>query len=141
MTEDPQQVWTDYYARMRRRRIAEARILHSRMAADGITDDTILALDFMHFGNVESDVRELAAQLATSYTMTVTRRPDFTYWSVEGTTRPYGIDCMNADRCVDWVAFMCDVANSYGCVFSTWMLTDPTRQRSWSNETIDVDPG
>ena len=141
MTEDPQQIWTDYYARLRRRRIAEAQIVHSQMAADGVTDETLLALDFLHFGNVESDVRDLAEQLSENYAMTVTRRTDSEYWNAEGTTRPDGIDGMNAERCADWVAFMCDVANSYGCVFSIWTLTDPTLQRSWTNETIDVDPG
>ncbi|MEQ8785922.1 MAG: hypothetical protein RIC55_06470 [Pirellulaceae bacterium] len=141
MTDDPQKIWTDYYARLRRRRIAEAQILHSQMAADGITDHSILALEFTHFGNVEDDVRALAKQLSENYAMTVRRRPDDDYWNAEGTTRPGGIDGMNAERCADWVAFMCDVANSYGCAFSTWRLTDATRQRSWTNETIDVDPG
>ena len=140
MTDAPQQIWTDYYAGLRRRRIAEAQILHSRMAADGVTDDTILALDFMHFGSVEEDVRRLAKQLSENYSMTVTRGGDADYWNADGTTRPDGIVGMNPQRCADWVKFMCDVANSYGCVFSTWTLTDPLRQLSWTNETIDVDP-
>ncbi len=140
MTDDPQQIWTDYYARLRRRRIAEAQFLHLQMTADGVTDDTILTLDFTHFGNVEDDVRRLAKQLSENYVMTVTRGREAGYWSADGTTRPDGIDGMNAQRCVDWVAFMCDVANSYGCMFSAWTLTDPVRQLSWTNETIDVDP-
>jgi len=140
MTDDSQQVWTDYYARQRRRRIAEAQILHSQMVADGVTDDTILALDFMHFGNVEDDVRRLANQLSENYVMTVTRGRNAGYWNAEGTSRPNGIDGMNAQRCADWVAFMCDVASSYGCVFSTWTLTDPVRQLLWRNEMINIDP-
>lgn len=140
MTDDPQKIWTDYYARLRRRRIAEAQILHSQMNANGVTDDTILALDFMHFGNVESDVRRLAKQLSENYAMTVGRRTDTAYWNAVGTTRPDGVDGMNAERWEDWVGFMCDVANSYGCVFSSWTLSDPARQLSWTNETIDVDP-
>ncbi|WP_425614713.1 hypothetical protein NA78x_004588 [Anatilimnocola sp. NA78] len=141
MPDDPQQVWTDYYARIRRRRIAEARILHSQMAADGVTGDTILSLDFLHFGPVEDDVRRLAKQLSENYATTVTARPDADYWNAEGTTRPDGVDRMSAEQWSDWVAFMCDVASSYGCVFSVWTLTDPMKQRSWTNESIDVDPG
>lgn len=79
MTDDPQEIWTDYYTRLRRRRIAEAQILHSQMNANGVTDDTILALDFMHFGNVEADVRRLAKQLSENYVMTVGRRTDTAY--------------------------------------------------------------
>ena len=140
MTDETQQIWTDYYARLRRRRIAEAQILYSQMAADGVTNDTIITLDFTHFGNVEDDVRRLAKQLSENYAMTVTRGKKAEYWNADGTTRPDGIDGMNAQRCSDWVAFMCDVANSYGCVFSVWTFTDPVRQLSWTNETIDVDP-
>ena len=47
---------------------------------------------------------------------------------------------MTEQRYVDWVSFMCDVAQSHGCVFSTWHLTDPSTSDSWSNENIDVDP-
>ena len=140
MTDDAQQTWTDYYARIRRRRIAEAQILHSQMAADGVSDDTVLALDFLHFGPVEQDVRDLAEQLSENYAMTVSPREDGEYWNASGTTRPEGVDGMNLQRCVDWVTFMCDVANSYGCVFSTWRLTDPVRDHFWTNETIEVDP-
>ncbi len=140
MTDDPQHIWTDYYARLRRRRIAEARILQSQMSADGVTDDTILALDFKHFGNVESDLRRLADQLSENYAMAVSPSTDTESWIALGTTRPGGIDGMNEERCTDWVGFMCDVANSYACVFSTWTLTDPVRQLSWTNESIDVDP-
>ena len=140
MPHDAQQKWTDYYARIRRRRIAETRILHWQMTADGVTDDTVLTLDFRHFGNVEQDVRDLAEQLSENYSMTVSPREDGEYWNASGTTRSEGVDRMDLQRCVDWVAFMCDVANSYGCVFATWRLTDPVRDQFWTNETIDVDP-
>lgn len=140
MTEDSQQVWADYYARIRRRRIAETKILHSQMSADGVNDDTVLALDFLHSGPVERDVRSLAEQLSEHYSMNVALQADGDYWNAVGTTRPEGIDGMNLQRCVDWVTFMCDVANSYGCVFLTWRLTDPAREEFWTNETIDVDP-
>ena len=110
------------------------------MTADGVTDNTILAIDFTHFGNVEDDIRRLANQLSENYAMTVAAASRSEYWHAVGTTRPDGIDGMNAQRCSDWVTFMCDVANSYGCVFSVWTLTDMMRQLSWTNDTIDVDP-
>lgn len=140
MTDDPQQVWTAYYARIRRRRIAEAHALHSQMAVDGVTDDTILALDFVHFGSVERDIRSLSEQLSENYAITVTQRADADYWNAEGTTRPDGVDGMNAERCAEWVAFMCDVAHSYGCVFSSWRLADTVRDLLWTNEMMHVGP-
>ena len=73
--------------------------------------------------------------------LTITRRDrDDNFWMLDGTTRPEGVDDMTEQRCVDWVSFMCDVAQSHGCVFSTWSLTDPSTLDSWSNENIDVDP-
>jgi len=141
MNDDPQQTWDDYYQRIRRRRIREAEIVHAQMADDGVSDSTVLALDFRHFGNEKEQVRSLAAQLSENYATEVRRSDhDDNYWLLDGTTRPEGVDEMTEERCVDWVAFMCDVAQSYGCVFSTWHLTDPSTSRTWSNEEIDVDP-
>ena len=68
MTDDAQQIWPDYYARIRRRRIAEADLISSQMEADGVSADSILALDFKHFGTVENDVRRLSDQLSENYT-------------------------------------------------------------------------
>lgn len=141
MSEDPQQIWDDYYRRIRRRRVREAQILHALMAEDGVKDSTVLALDFRHFGDEEDRVRSLAAQLSENYSTKVTRSSsDDKYWLLDGTTRPDGVDEMTEVRCVDWVAFMCDVAQSYGCVFSMWHLTDPATSRTWSNEEIDIAP-
>ena len=139
MSNDPQVIWTEYYARIRRRRIGEARILHQQMTEFGVDAETILLLDFLHFGNSANDVRQLANQLSENYNMVVTPQDDRVYWNAEGTTRPEGIHRMDEDQCTEWVASMSDVANSYGYVFSTWRLTDPVRNRSWTNETIDVD--
>lgn len=140
MSNDPQATWTEYYARIRKRRIAEARILYQQMTEFGVDAETVLALDFMHFGNSEDGVRRLASQLSENYNIVVTPRDDGVYWNAEGTTRPDGIEGMDEAECTEWVAFMCDVANSYGCVFSTWRLTDPVRDQTWTNEDIDVDP-
>ena len=140
MSQDPQSTWAQYYSRIRDRRIAEARVLHRQLKESGVGDETILAIDFQHFGNVEDDVRKLANQLSESYSMIVVQRGDTEYWDAKGTTRPDGVDGMDEGTCLSWVAFMCDVANSYACVFSTWSLTDQIRGQTWANETIDVDP-
>ena len=47
---------------------------------------------------------------------------------------------MVGDQLLDWVAFMCDVANSYACVFSTWKFVDTRRKIEWSNDNVDIDP-
>ena len=140
MTDNAQQVWNDYYARIRRRRIAEAEFITSKLGADGVTADTVLALDFKHFGTVEADVRRLSDQLSENYSMTVLQSDDGKSWFANGTTRPYGVDGMVGDQLRDWAAFMCDVANSYACVFSTWKLVDPQRKVEWATDDLDIDP-
>ena len=112
MTDDAQQIWTDYYARIRRRRIAEAEFISSQLMADGVTADSILALDFKHFGTVENDVRRLSDQLSENYTVNVHLSDDGKTWIADGTTRPYGVDGMIGSQLLQWVEFMCDVANS-----------------------------
>ena len=141
MSDDPQQNWDDYYQRIRRRRIREAEIVHAQMSKDDFTDSTVLAIDFRHFSRDEGSIRNLATQLSEHYITTITRsESDNRYWVLDGTTPPGGVDGMTEQRCVDWVSFMCDVAQSHGCVFSTWRLTDLHRSRAWSNEMLDVDP-
>jgi hypothetical protein len=141
MSDDRQQTWDDYYQRIRRRRIRGVEIVHAQMSEDDLTDSTVLAIDFRHFSRDEDSIRNLATQLSEHYATTITRsESDSRYWVLDGTTRPDGIDGMTEQRCVDWVSFMCDVAQSHGCVFSTWRLTDLRRARSWSNEMLDVDP-
>lgn len=140
MTDDAQQIWTDYYARIRRRRIAEAEFIASQLVVDGVTADTVLALEFKHFGTAESDVRRLSDQLSENYSITVLRSDDGKTWFTNGTTRPYGVDGMVGDQLRDWAAFMCDVANSYACVFLTWKLVDTQREMEWATDDLDIDP-
>lgn len=141
MPDDPQQIWDEYHQRIRRRRIREAEIVHARMSDDDVTRSTVLEIDFRHFSRDEDSIRRLAAQLSEHYAISIIRsESNDRYWVLDGTTRPDGIDGFTEQRCVDWVSFMCDVARSHGCVFSTWRLTDPRRSQSWSNEKIDVDP-
>ncbi|QEG22274.1 hypothetical protein [Mariniblastus fucicola] len=140
MADEPQQIWADYYARIRRRRIAEAEFINSKMWTDGVTNDTVLAIDFKHFGNVESDIRLLANQLSENYSMTICLSDDEKTWIAEGTTRPYGVDGMLGDQLKNWAEFMCDVSNSYACVFSAWKLTDTGRKIAWSPDNLDIDP-
>ena len=103
MSNDPQATWTEYNARIRNRRIAEARILHQKMTEAGVNSETILALDFQHFGNSEDGVRQLANQLSENYNMVVTPKEDAEYWNAEGTTRPDGIEAMDETQCTEWV--------------------------------------
>ncbi len=140
MTDDAQQIWTDYYVRIRRRRIAEAEFIASQLVADGVTADTVLALDFNHFGTAETEVRRLSDQLSENYSMTVLLSDDGKTWFANGTTRPYGVDGMVGDQLRDWAAFMCDVASSYACVFSTWKLVDTQRKMEWATDELDIAP-
>ena len=140
MTDNAQIIWTDYYARIRRRRIAEAEFIVAQMRDAGVSADTVLALDFKHFGTVESDVRRLSDQLSENYSMDVLMSDDGKTWFANGTTRPYGVDGMIGDQLKEWAAFMCDVANSYACVFTTWKLVDTQREMEWATDYLDIDP-
>lgn len=140
LTDNAQQIWSDYYARIRLRRIAEAEFIGSQMVAGGVTGDTVLALDFKHFGKVESDVRRLSDQLSENYSIDVLLADDDETWFANGTTRPYGVDGMIGNQLKEWAAFMCDVAQSYACVFTTWKLVDTKRKMEWATDTLDIDP-
>lgn len=133
MNKDPQATWDEYYAEIRNRRSEEAGRLWARMTAEGVSDETVLALDFLHFTSDPKNAEDLGDQLRENYEITISPfdRPD--YWKIEGTTRPYGIT-LNKEEHTGWVEFMCDVAESHGCVFSTWSLSDPKRGQSWSND-------
>jgi hypothetical protein len=75
----------------------------------GVAGETILALDFVHFGNNLTDVNKLSEQLSESYEMTISQRNNENYWFINGTTRPYGITPSKENH-LSWVVFMCDVA-------------------------------
>jgi hypothetical protein len=136
MTEqDPEVVWSEYYQRIRGRRAREADALWDQMREAGVSDDTVLALDFVHFGNVREKVDALARQLSENYTVEVVVA-DQGYWHVKGTTRPEGI-CLSQAQHAEWVLFMADVARSHACVFSTWSLEAPSLRKTFKSEELD----
>lgn len=133
--QDPQVLWSEYYQRIRDRRAREAEALWNQMREAGFSDDTVAALDFVHFGNVREKVDALARQLSENYTVEVLAA-DRGYWHVKGTTRPEGV-CLSQAQHADWVLFMVDVARSYACVFSTWSLEAPSLGKTFKSEQVD----
>ena len=133
MQKDPQETWDEYYASIRDRRIGEAENIWTKMTAAGVNDETVLALDFLHFTSDSTNAEELADQLRENYEIKIAASSSPNYWNIEGTTRPHGISLTKQDH-VGWVELMCDVAQSHGCVFSTWNLEDPQGGQSWSND-------
>ena len=121
---DPQQIWSDYYARKRGERVSEAEALWNEMREAGVGDNTVLALDFICFGNSRADVEGLAAQLSQNYHVQVAPAKEAGYFTVAGTTRPDGVT-LGREQHKAWVEFMSDVAHSYACVFSEWSLEAP----------------
>jgi hypothetical protein len=124
-TEDPQEIWNEYYRRKKIQRMDEADQIWVKMQSEGINDATTLALDFVHFGSSKSDISDLATQLAENYEMQVISADKEGYWLAKGTTRPYGVT-LSKDQLLGWVEFMSDVAQSYACMFSTWALEAPS---------------
>jgi hypothetical protein len=136
--DDAQKTWEDYYARIKRRRLAAAVSLWVEVEAAGITDGAVFALDFEHFGNNRDDANKLARQLAENYAIEVSPSSEPNYWNVVGTTRPEGIS-LTKDQHAAWVEFMADVAQSYACVFSHWTLEAPAVGRTFRSEQRDDD--
>ncbi|MDH5821887.1 hypothetical protein QFW77_02610 [Luteimonas sp. RD2P54] len=133
----PCDTWIEYAKRKRAERLCEAEQVWSALVAGGGGDETVLAVDFTHFGPSQGDVESLGRQLSEHYTVKAERGPD-AYWRLEGTTRPYGITLSAADH-ISWVGFMCDVAQSHGCVFSTWSLSAPALALTVRSEPFERD--
>ena len=109
-----------------------------QMMDAGITSESMLALDFSHFSFAKDGAEGLRQQLSENYEIQIIEGPEPGYWKIMGTTRPYGIS-LDAKGHSGWVEFMCEVAHSHGCVFSTWAFEAPSLKQSWSNENIDTD--
>ncbi|REJ67068.1 MAG: hypothetical protein DWQ31_12470 [Planctomycetota bacterium] len=135
--DEAQAVWRDYYARIRERRVDEAEQLITASRQDGITDQCEVFLDFRHFSNVEADIEQLKVQLAENYEVSVSKYEAKDYWYLDGTTRPVPM-AFERDQLLAWVKFMADVAQSYACVFSTWVLTQASTGKQWGNESFEA---
>ena len=132
--QDPQAAWSEYFARKKAERLAEAGAMLGRMRGEGVGEDAALALDFEHFGDSLDAVEALAAQLGENYAVEVVAGPPG-YWHAKGTTRPYGVD-LPGSRLRDWVEFMADVAQSHSCVFSRWIVEAPALGKRFDSEAF-----
>ncbi|MCM8538703.1 MAG: hypothetical protein NE328_00355 [Lentisphaeraceae bacterium] len=130
MTE-PEESWEDYYAHIIARRKEEASALWGKMEDDGVSQETFLALDFVHFSKNKDDLNAMAKQLSKNYEITIALGKD-KYWFLRGTTRPYGIK-LTKDSFLSWIDFMCKISQSYASVFSTWAAEAPALKKKWSN--------
>ncbi|MFZ5724059.1 MAG: hypothetical protein ACOY33_10430 [Pseudomonadota bacterium] len=133
---DPESVWSDYHAGKKSQRLGEAEVLWSLMEKNGVTEATVLAIDFVHFAPSRAGADALADQLREHYTMEVRPASEDGYWYVTGTTRPYGLNLSRADH-AGWVEFMSDVARSHACVFSTWSIEAPALKQWFRSEDIE----
>lgn len=136
--QDNKSVWDDYYARISARRGAEAEELWKEMLASGVSDDTVLALDFVHFARSSDNAQALARQLAENYAVEVVPAGEEGYFLIRGTTRPEGV-CLTKEQHAGWVEFMTEVAKSHGCVFSSWTLEAPSLGRRFASESVETE--
>lgn len=134
--QDPEEIWKTFYDKKKAQRLAEAEELWSQMENAGVTEETVMALDFVHFGNDKKGIDALRDQLSENYNVT-SSAADNGYWYVNGTTRPEGIN-LSKEQHIGWVEFMADVAQSYACVFSTWSLEAPELNASFLSESIEI---
>jgi hypothetical protein len=93
-------------------------------------------MDFSHFCDVSSKLDELAQQLSENYEIELSEVDEKGYQFLIGTTRPYGNELSEEDF-INWVEFMCDVAQSYSCVFSEFSLESPELGQVWSNTEFE----
>lgn len=134
--EEAQQTWEEYYREIKSRRITESQAIWKEMVKSGVNSDTTLALDFKLFSSEEQNAKLALEQLSESYEAQIDFDESTGYWMIKGTTRPYGINLSQEDY-NNWIIFMCDIAQSHGCVFSTWNLENPKFKLNWSNEKMD----
>jgi hypothetical protein len=134
--QDAQKKWDEYHDRIKSRRIAEAKVINLELEKNGISGETDLILDFSFFTQDEVGAKGIQEQLSENYEMSI--RKDDEYWHINGTSRPYAVN-LTTEQHLGWVEFMHDVALSYGCIFSTWSITEPQNKYVWSNENIDTE--
>jgi hypothetical protein len=134
--QDAQKTWDEYHERIKNRRLAEAKIINLELEKNDITIETDLVLDFSFFTQDEAGANGIKNQLSENYEMTISKKDE--YWHINGTSRPYAVN-LTTEQHLGWVEFMHDVALSYGCIFSTWSVTEPKGKHIWSNENIETE--
>lgn len=132
--DDPQEMWEEYYRNKKSQRLEEAHKLCEQLQGAGVTEKTVLALDFVHFSKTHENAQSLADQLSENYTIDVVASEDGV-WFINGTSRPYGLT-LSSEQHIGWVEFMADVAQSHACVFSTWSLEAPSLNLKLGSEAI-----
>lgn len=137
-SKDGSEIWDDYYATISARRATEAEELWKRMVAAGVSEDTVLALDFVHLASSSDHAQALAEQLAENYSIEVVAADEEGYLLIKGTTRPEGV-CLSKEQHTGWVAFMTEVAKSYACVFSNWTLEAPSLGKRFASESVEAE--
>ena len=137
MTEkEIQDTLGEYHDRIKNRRLAEAHIINLELERNAITIDTDLVLDFAFFTQDEAGAIGIRKQLSENYEMSISKDGD--YWHIKGTSRPYAVN-LTTEQHLDWVKFMHNVALSYGCIFSSWSITEHKGKHFWSNENIETE--
>lgn len=134
--QEAQKTWDEYHERIRNRRLAEAKVINLELDKHGITGETDLALDFTFFAQDENGANGIKEQLSENYKISLDNNGE--NWLIKVTSRPYSVN-LSPEQHLGWVEFMHDVALSYGCIFSTWSITDPESNSVWSNENIETE--
>ena len=129
---DLEESWEDYYSRIISLRKEEAKALWGKMEEDGVMAETFLGLDFILFSKRKKDLEDLSIHLEKNYRIKIEAGKD-AYWFLQGTTKPYGIK-LTKDSFLSWIAFMCQLTQSHGCVFSVWSAEAPDLKKTWTNE-------
>lgn len=134
--QEAQKTWDEYHERIKNRRLAQAKVINSELERNAIRGDTDLILDFRFFTQDESGAKGIQSQLSENYEISISK--DGEYWLIDGTSRPYAVN-LTTEQHLGWVEFMHDIALSYGCIFSTWSITNPQNKHVWSNENIETE--
>lgn len=134
--QDTQKTWDEYHERIKNRRLAQAKVINLELESHDVTSETNLILDFSFFTQDEAGAKNIQTHLSENYEISISK--DGEYWHINGTSRPYAVN-LTTEQHLSWVEFMHDVALSYGCIFSTWSVTEPKNKHVWSNENIETE--
>ena len=141
-----QQMWNRYHNEIKKRLIAEAKILNTKLDNSGLTNQVKFVFDFTFFcTGGEKDAIDLQKELNENYQAQVVKKGDAwhknsssgsRYWYINATSRPNAVN-LNAQQRISWVESMHEIAISHRCVFSAWTIRNNETNQVWSNENVD----
>jgi len=132
-TEDFTLSWKEYSARNRLRCDIQATTLKKHVVKLANDSHRSFSVNFMFFDDSQSNLVQPMEFLSDSHDTELVHHSDGDYWSLECSKSPVSIKTIIDQYSKTWVLRMCELSESFGCTFSSWMFMDLKSQEYWSN--------